>query len=108
MRDKAVTKDFYLNKLGFQEFGNADYDGYLMVQKERIQIHFFEFKELDPLENYGQVYIRTDSIDEWYQLALDKKVSIPTLGHLQTKPWVQKEFSVLDPDHNLLTFGQNI
>jgi len=108
MRDKAVTKDFYLNKLGFQEFGNVDYDGYLMVQKERIQIHFFEFKELDPLENYGQVYIRTDSIDEWYQLALDKKVSIPTLGHLQTKPWGQKEFSVLDPDHNLLTFGQNI
>ena len=108
MRDKAVTKDFYLNKLGFQEFGNADYDGYLMVQKERIQIHFFEFKELDPLENYGQVYIRTDSIDEWYQLALDKKVSIPTLGHLQMKPWGQKEFSVLDPDHNLLTFGQNI
>ena len=108
MRDKAVTKDFYLNKLGFQEFGNVDYDGYLMVQKERIQIHFFEFKELDPLENYGQVYIRTDSIDEWYQLALDKKVSIPTLGHLQTKPWGQKEFSVLDPDHNLLTFGHNI
>ena len=108
MRDKAVTKDFYLNKLGFQEFGNVDYDGYLMVQKDGIQIHFFEFKELDPLENYGQVYIRTDSIDEWYQLALDKKVSIPTLGHLQTKPWGQKEFSVLDPDHNLLTFGQNI
>lgn len=108
MRDKAVTKDFYLNKLGFQEFGNVDYDGYLMVEKDGIQIHFFEFKELDPLENYGQVYIRTDSIDEWYQLALDKKVSIPTLGHLQTKPWGQKEFSVLDPDHNLLTFGQNI
>lgn len=67
MRDKNATKDFYLNKLGFQEFGNADYDFYLMIQKDKIQIHFFEFKELNPKENYGQVYIRTDNIDELYQ-----------------------------------------
>ena len=64
MRDKAVTRDFYLNKLNFREFGSADYDGYLMVQRDSIQIHFFEFKDLDPKENYGQVYIRTLNIDE--------------------------------------------
>jgi hypothetical protein len=29
-------------------------------------------------------------------------------GHLAIKPWGQKEFSILDPDNNLLTFGQNI
>ncbi|MDZ4682783.1 MAG: VOC family protein [Saprospiraceae bacterium] len=108
MRDKAITRDFYLNKLGFQEFGSADYEGYLMVQKDQIQIHFFEFKELDPKENYGQVYIRTDDIETWYQLAVDKKLSIPQAGHLQLKPWQQKEFSLLDPDNNLLTFGQQM
>jgi catechol 2,3-dioxygenase-like lactoylglutathione lyase family enzyme len=108
MRNKSITKDFYLNKLGFQEFGNADYDGYLMVQKDHIQIHFFEFKELDPKENYGQVYIRTDEIDAWYKLALNKKVNMPEAGHLEIKPWHQKEFSLLDPDHNLLTFGQPV
>ena len=108
MRDKASIRDFYLNKLGFQEFGSADYDGYLMVQKDNIQIHFFEFKELDPKENYGQVYIRTDNIEEWYHLALDKKINMPEAGHLQLKPWRQKEFSLLDPDNNLLTFGQSM
>lgn len=108
MRNKVITRDFYLNKLDFQEFGSADYDGYLMVQKDSIQIHFFEFKELDPKENYGQVYIRTDDIDEWYQLALEKKLSVPEAGHLQIKPWRQKEFSLLDPDNNLLTFGQSV
>ena len=41
MRNKAVTRDFYLNKLDFQEFGRADFDGYLMVQKDNIQIHLF-------------------------------------------------------------------
>lgn len=108
MRNKAVTRDFYLGKLGFLEFGSADFDGYLMVQKDSIQIHFFEFKELDPKENYGQVYIRTDNIEEWYQLALDNKSDMPAAGHLQIKPWGQKEFSLLDPDNNLLTFGQAV
>ena len=108
MRDKSITKDFYLNKMGFKIFGNMDYDGYLMVQKDNIQIHFFEFKELNPKENYGQVYIRTNEIDKLYQQALDAQVSIPSGGHLQTKPWQQKEFAILDPDNNLLTFGQNI
>ena len=108
MRNKAITRDFYLNKLNFQEFGSADYDGYLMLQKDKVQIHFFEFEELDPKENYGQVYIRTENIDEWYQLALDKKLNMPKAGHLQIKPWRQKEFSLLDPDNNLLTFGQSV
>lgn len=108
MRDKALTKEFYINKLGFQQFGSADYDEYLMVQKDNIQIHFFEFKELEPAENYGQVYIRTDEIEKLYKSAVDNQLSMPKAGHLQTKPWRQKEFSLLDPDNNLLTFGQSI
>ena len=108
MRDKNATKDFYINKLGFQQFGTADYDGYLMIQKDNIQIHFFEFKDLNPLENYGQVYIRTHEIEKLYQMALDKKITMPTAAHLQIKHWGQKEFSLLDPDHNLLTFGESI
>lgn len=108
MRNKAATREYYLNKLGFSEFGRADYDGYLMVQKDNIQIHFFEFKEIDPNENYGQAYIRTDNIEEWYQLALDNNLNMPEAGRLHIKPWGQKEFAVLDPDNNLLTFGQNM
>src|SRR4051812_35046610 len=108
MRDKAATKEFYINNLGFQQFGKADYDEYLMVEKDDIQIHFFQFKELDPAENYGQVYIRTDAIDALYQSMLDKKLSIHPAGHLQTKPWGQKEFAMLDPDNNLFTFGQSL
>ncbi len=107
MRDKATTKAFYLNNLGFKEFGNVDYDGYLMIQKDDVQIHFFEFKELEPKENYGQVYIRTDNIDSLYQSLLEKKTPIHPSGHLQLKPWGQMEFSMLDPDNNLLTFGQS-
>ncbi len=108
MRDKNVTREFYIHKLGFKEFGTVDYNGYLMMEKDRLQIHFFEFKALDPKENYGQVYIRTDNIESFYQALLDYKTTIHPNGPLETKPWGQKEFSVLDPDSNLLTFGQSI
>ena len=108
MRDKTATRDFYIKKLGFQEFGSADFDGYLMLQKDNIQIHFFEFKELDPKDNYGQVYIRTDDIDKLHQSLLDNKTSIHPNGHLEIKPWRQKEFALLDPDNNLLTFRQSV
>ena len=107
MRDKNATRAFYITKLGFKEFGSTDYEGYLMIEKDQIQIHFFEFKELDPKENYGQVYIRTDDITSFYQSLLNNKTNIHPNGHLETKPWRQKEFSVLDPDNNLLTFGQS-
>jgi hypothetical protein len=107
MRDKEATRRFYVGQLGFRQFG-SDYEGYLMIQKDNIQIHFFEFKELDPKENYGQVYIRTDEIEKLYEHALEERLSFPSAGHLQTKPWRQKEFSLLDPDNNLLTFGQGV
>ncbi len=108
MRDKAATKDFYINKLGFRQFGNADYDDYLMLEKDNIQIHFFEFSELHPKENYGQVYIRTNEIENLYQTIIENRVNIHPAGHLEIKPWGQKEFALLDPDNNLLTFGQAV
>lgn len=108
MRDKNTTKVFYTNKFGFKEFGSANFENYLMMEKDQIQIHFFLFKELNPKENYGQVYIRTNNIDNLYQLFLDNHTNIHPNGPLEIKPWGQKEFSVLDPDNNLLTFGQGI
>jgi hypothetical protein len=106
MRNKAITRNYYVNNLGFKYIGSDDYDHYLIVEKDKLQIHFFEFKALDPKENYGQIYIRTDNVDALYQSMLNDKVAIHPNGHLENKPWQQREFSLLDPDNNLLTFGQ--
>ena len=108
MRSKAATREFYLTQLGFNDIASSDYEGYLLVKKDNVEIHFFEFKGLDPKENYGQVYIRTNDIEALYQSMLDNNNSMHPSGHLQTKPWGQKEFVMLDPDNNLLTFGQSI
>lgn len=103
MRDKVLTETYY-RQLGFS--ASADYGDYLIIQKDAIEIHFFAFAELDPLANYGQVYIRTNDIDSLYKSYQENGVAIHLNGSLAEKPWGQKEFSLLDPDHNLLTFGQ--
>jgi catechol 2,3-dioxygenase-like lactoylglutathione lyase family enzyme len=108
MRDKKTTRDYYVNQLGFKDIGTADYEAYLILAKNNIEIHFFLFKELNPLENYGQVYIRTNDIENVYETFLKNGVAIHPNDPLQIKPWDQKEFSLLDPDHNLLTFGQSV
>ncbi|MFK7920764.1 MAG: bleomycin resistance protein [Bacteroidia bacterium] len=108
MRDKAITQEYYCDKLGFERAGSTDYEGYLMIQKDRIQLHFFEFKDINPKENYGQIYIRTDDIETLYQGFLENNVKIHPSGKLEMKPWGQKEFSLSDPDGNLLTFGQSM
>lgn len=108
MRNKAITFDFYVNQLGFTPLNDmATYPDYLMVKKDAIEIHFFLYKDLNEKENYGSCYIRSDNVTEWYQLAVDKKLDIPELGHLKEMPWYQKEFALRDPDCNLLTFGEN-
>lgn len=106
MRQKDVTLTYY-KKLGFDVFG-GDYPDYLMLEKDAIQIHFFLFEDLNPLENYGQIYIRTNGIEQLYRTFLEDKIAIHPNGHLTLKPWGVKEFSLLDPDHNLLTFGQEV
>jgi len=108
MRNKATTRDFYLTQLGFTDISSADFEGYLLIKKDNAEIHFFEFEALDPRENYGQVYIRTNDIETLYQFMLENNNSIHPSGHLQTKPWGQKEFAMIDPDNNLLTFGESI
>lgn len=106
MRSRAATMQFY-QQMGFVKVG-GDYDEYLMVKRDSIEIHFFLHQDLKPDDNYGQVYIRTDYIDDLYQSFLRAGVPIHPAGHLMQKPWGQREFSILDPDKNLLTFGQSV
>lgn len=108
MRDKEQTRTFYVDLLRFQVFGKADYPDYLMVERDAIQLHFFSFPTLDPLVNDGQVYIRTDDIHSLYAEAQARDWPIHPAGHLVKKDWGMWEFSLLDPDHNLITFGAEI
>lgn len=106
MSNKQATLRFY-KQLGFQVLG-GDFDAYLMVQKDNVELHFFSFPDINPLENYGQIYIRVNQIQEWYNEVQQKGIAIHSNAPLQIKPWGQVEFSILDPDNNLITFGEAV
>ncbi len=108
MRDKAVTQAFYADQLGFSVLGVDGFPLYLMVAKDGIEMHFFLSKDLDPKQNDGQVYIRVVDIVGVYKSLINAGVAIHPNGQLTIKPWGQYEFSILDPDNNLLTFGESI
>ncbi len=108
MRNKALSIEFYVNRLGFKALNPDNFDEYLMVRKDDVEIHFFLSPNLKILEHAGMCYIRTSDAKAWYELALKQQLDIPELGHLKQKPWMQREFSVRDPDMNLLTFGQSV
>jgi hypothetical protein len=108
MRSKVITTAYYMDKLNFVQFGGDEFTDYLMLKKDNIQIHFFLYENINPKENYGQVYIRVNDIEKYYNSLLIKDVAIHPNGALENKPWGQKEFALLDPNGNLLTFGESI
>jgi catechol 2,3-dioxygenase-like lactoylglutathione lyase family enzyme len=109
MRDRARTRHYYINHLGFHDVGTVHYDEYLLVARDGVELHFFLHPDLDPRKNYGQVYLRVNDIDALYNGWMEQGVRIHPHGALNgDKPWGQREFALLDPDHNLLTFGQAV
>lgn len=104
MRKKDRTLQYYVDRLQFNL--RRDYGDYLILEKDEIEIHFFLFENLNPNKNCGQIYVRTNDIEQLYRTLLERNVEIHPNAPLETKPWGQKEFALLDPDHNLITFGQ--
>ena len=39
MLNKSITRSFYVDQLGFKDIGKEDYESYLIVQKENVEIH---------------------------------------------------------------------
>jgi catechol 2,3-dioxygenase-like lactoylglutathione lyase family enzyme len=103
--DIDKTKDYYLNKLEFKLVN--EYPDYLILQKDGIELHFFPFPSLEPRRSDFMIYLRIDEgIETFYENLQEKGVAIHPNGKLTNQPWNQKEFSLLDPNGTLLTFGQ--
>lgn len=102
--DKQKTIDFYVNELAFKLI--SDYGDYLILNKDEIELHFFSYPSLDTKKSDFMIYIRIDkNIESFYN---QLKVAIHPNGKLEQKSWNQLEFSILDPNGTLLTFGQSI
>jgi uncharacterized glyoxalase superfamily protein PhnB len=99
------TKRFYVDKLSFNV--NGQYDDYLVVSKDNIEIHFFLDENTNPDKSDKMIYLRvSDKINAIYEELIQKGILIAQLGKLEKKPWGQTEFSIVDNNGTLLTFGQ--
>ena len=98
------TLAFY-RRLGFELYKRFG-DEYAIVVRESFEIHFFGFRDLDPLSSAHSAYIRVQSADELYSEFLRKAIEhmIPPAN----KPWLMRELNIVDPDGNLLRFGEKI
>jgi uncharacterized glyoxalase superfamily protein PhnB len=104
--DKQKTINFY-TKLGFSIL--SDYGDYLLMESNEVELHFFSFPTLIDKKSDFMIYLRIDSeIEKYYNKLQDLNVEIHPNGKLETKPWNQKEFAIVDPNGTLLTFGQSL
>ncbi len=105
--EKQKTINFYVSQLGFTL--TSDYGDYLIANLDGVELHFFSFPGLNPSKSDFMIYLRIDNaIEMYYQKLEDLGVKIHPNGKLENKPWNQREFSIIDPNGTLLTFGQSI
>lgn len=106
-RDLARTLEFY-RQLGFDGFIHSQ-GGYAILMRGSVEVHFFEYRKVDPEKSHAGCYLRVQDVDAIYwdfTKAGLPRTGIPRQDALENKPWGMREFAVVDPDGNLLRIGQ--
>lgn len=104
-RDLGETEKFYKEHLGFETVTKQG--DYLVLSRNGMELHFYQNRVMNVQKNNTMLYVRVDHhIQEIHNKAITESLPFAMLGKLEEKSWGQIEFSLLDPNHNLLTFGQ--
>jgi uncharacterized glyoxalase superfamily protein PhnB len=105
--DLEVTERFYKDYLNCTTASKVE--DYLIMGLGNVEVHFYKDDNVPLDQNQSMVYLRVvEKIDEIYQNMVEKGVNLAVLGEIEEKKWGMKEFSILDPNNNLLTFGQGL
>ena len=92
----------FFERLGFKRRGS--YPDYGIIERDGVQIHFWLCTDARiPKETACRIAV--DGIEHLFETFSAKGVIHPN-GHLALKPWGVWEFSILDPDGNLVTLQQ--
>ncbi len=103
-RDLVATSRFYA-KLGFRETFRDD--GWLIVERGPLQIEFFPSTGHNPRKYHSSCCIRVSDLDLLHAAFREAGLStshcdVPRISAPVDQPWGLREFSVIDPDGNLL------
>lgn len=124
--DLATTVALF-EALGF-EAETYTSEGYAILRRGGIELHFTATASLDPLHSNGMAFVRLrDAAALYAELEATRALpimapaalgpdelrrrwlageSIARLSEIEDKPWRMREFAVLDPSNNLIRFGQ--
>ena len=107
-RDFDETAAFYA-KFGFEVTGRWEDHRYLIISREKVELHFFGHKEHVPETSYHGVYMRSSDVDAISAVLEASDIpteGIPRYGAAEDKDWGMREAVVIDPNGNLLRIGE--
>jgi catechol 2,3-dioxygenase-like lactoylglutathione lyase family enzyme len=108
-RDIDETIAFY-TPLGFEAvYRTSDPEGYVILRRISLELHFFRWPDLEPAANYSGCYLRVSDVDRFYRdfaVALLPARGIPSLGGIEKKFFGMREFRLVDVNGNLLRVGE--
>lgn len=107
-RSLPNTLAFY-RRLGFEGEIVGDGDGYAILTRGDLEIHFFLHAELIPADSWAGCYLRVAHVDPLYAAFSSAGLppqGIPRMDGIENKPWGLREFAIVDEDGNLLRVGQ--
>ncbi|MFI7005890.1 bleomycin resistance protein [Streptomyces sp. NPDC050145] len=115
-RDLTATASFYAG-LGFGVAGHYPDDGYLILVRDTVELHFFHAPETDPLAGAHAAYLRLDGgaravdglFEEWRKAGPPADpYATPRLVEPDDTVYGMREFALVDPDGNLLRIGADL
>lgn len=96
---------FFVSKLGFVKVHVAQGE-YGIVSNGPVEIHFWACQDRSIAEATG-CRVRVSGIKDLHARCASQAIVHPN-APLGTKPWGTKEFAILDPDGNLVTFHEDM
>ncbi|MFJ4184061.1 bleomycin resistance protein [Kitasatospora sp. NPDC089509] len=109
-RDLDETQEFY-GRLGFESRGRWDGpDGYLILVRGTVELHFRPDPGVDPLSTAGSCYLQVRDADalhgDWARLGIPAEpVTGSRLTEVVDTAYRMREFALVDRSGNLLRIG---
>lgn len=108
--DFEITSAFY-QQLGFRVAALYEVEGYLILQRDEVELHFNRNNTKDPAKSEYAAFVRV--VDARVLSTEFEKLGLPTEGiprvtGAEDKPWGVCEFAIVDPDGHLLRVGHTL
>lgn len=103
----TATVEFY-RPLGFDIVAQYDTEGYLILKRDKVELHFFRANSVDPTTSDHGAFLRVvdaKELSDHYQSLNIPGEGTPRVTPAEDKPWGMCEFAIVDPDGNLLRVG---